>query len=102
MGRARMITMRILLALILLAPALLVSQEPRPPAVEDQYRHAMSLLLAGNPNASDRDQAVTLLRAAASQNYAPAETALGTIYEQGILVTKEASQAILFYRKAAD
>jgi TPR repeat protein len=97
-----MIAMRFLLTLILLAPASLVSQEPRAQAVQDQYRQAMSLLLAGNPNASDRDQAVTLLRAAASQDYAPAETALGTIYEQGILVTKEVSQAILFYRKAAD
>jgi TPR repeat protein len=97
-----MLRTRFLLTFILLAPALLVSQEPKPPAVEDQYRLAMSLLLADNPNQSDRDQAVALLRAAASRNYAPAETALGTIYQQGILVTKEASQAILFYRKAAD
>jgi TPR repeat protein len=97
-----MITMKFLLTLILLAPASLGSQELKPQAVQDQYRQAMSLLLAGNPNASDRDQALTLLRAAASRDYAPAETALGTIYEQGILITKEASQAILFYRKAAD
>ena len=97
-----MITMKFLLTLILLAPASLISQEPRPPAVQDQYRQAMSLLLAGNPNPSDRDQAVTLLRAAASQNYAPAQTALGTIYEQGILATQDVSQTILLYRKAAD
>ena len=97
-----MIAMRFLLALILLASTALVSQEPKPQAVQDQYRQAMSLLLAGNPNASDRDRAVALLQAAASQNYAPAETALGTIYEQGILVTKEVSKAILFYSKAAD
>jgi len=97
-----MITMKFLLTLILFAPASLVSQEPKPQAVQDQYRQAMSLLLAGNPNASDRDQAITLLRAALSQNYAPAQTALGTIDEKAILVTQEVSQAILFYNKAAD
>jgi TPR repeat protein len=97
-----MLRTRFLLIFIFLAPALLVSQELRPPAVEDQYRHAMSLLLADNPNQSDRDQAVALLRAAASRNYAPAETALGTIYQQGILVTQDVGQAVAWYRKAAD
>lgn len=87
--------------LILLAPMAL-SQEPKPPAAQEQYRQAMSLLLAGNPSQSDRDRAVTLLRAAASKNYTPAETALGTIYQEGVLVAPDSTEAVYWYRKAAD
>ncbi|HEY2359663.1 MAG TPA: tetratricopeptide repeat protein [Candidatus Angelobacter sp.] len=94
--------LRFFLTLILLVPMSLVSQEPKPAAAQDQYRQAMSLLLGSNANQSDQDQAVTLLRAAASQNYAPAQTTLGTIYQEGILVARDPSQAILWYRKAAD
>ena len=97
-----MFRMRFFPTLLLVAAVSLISQEPKPAAAQDQYRQAMSLLLGGNPNLTDRDQAVMLLRAAALQNYVPAETALGTIYQEGILTTADADQAIHWYLKAAD
>lgn len=97
-----MLRMRLLVTSFLLVATVVVSQEPKPASPEDQYRQAMGLLLAGNPNQSGRDQALTLLRAAASQNYVPAETALGTLYQDGTLIAPDAGQAILWFRKAAD
>ena len=90
-----------LLILNVLTPALLLAQEPRPAAAQDQYRQAMSLLLAGNSNQSDLDQAVELLRRAALQNYAPAQAALGAIYQEGTVISPDIGQAILWYGKAA-
>lgn len=97
-----MLRIRLLTILLFFASASLVSQEPKRPTAQDQYQHAMSLLLTGNTNQSDRDQAIMLLRAAAAQDFVPAETALGTIYEEGVLTAPDTSQAILWFRKAAD
>lgn len=97
-----MLRMKLLVASLLLVATVVVSQEPKPASPEEQYRQAMGLLLAGNPSQSDRDQALTLLRAAASRNFVPAETALGTVYQDGILIAPDAGQAIFWFRKAAD
>jgi TPR repeat protein len=69
---------------------------------EDQYRRGMGLLLTVNPTLQDRDDALALFRAAADQNYVPAETALGTLYERGYLATQDVRKAISWYEKAAN
>jgi TPR repeat protein len=69
---------------------------------QEQYRKAISLLLAGNNRQSDQDDAVNLLRTAAGSGYSPAQTALGTAYEQGFVVTQNTQQAIAWYKKAAE
>lgn len=69
---------------------------------EEQYRGAMSLLLAGNSSTADQSDALNLLRLAADRGYSPAQTALGTIYEHGEGVMQDAQSAIAWYKKAAD
>lgn len=69
-------------------------------AAED-YRHAMSLLIGNNQDKSDQDEALELLHAAADRGYAPGQTAMGAIYEEGVLRAQDIPQAILWYRKAA-
>jgi len=97
-----MLRVRLIVVLLLVAPVFANAQEPKAASAPDQYRQAMSLLLAGDSNQSDRDQAISLLRMAAGQGYAPAQTALATTYEEGVLVTADMTQAIAWYRKAAD
>jgi TPR repeat protein len=72
------------------------------PGAEAQYRKAMGLLLTVNPTLQNRDEAVTLFRAAADQKYVPAETALGTLYERGNLTAQDIREAISWYEKAAN
>ncbi len=72
------------------------------PGAEAQYRKAMGLLLTVNPTLQNRDEALTLFRAAADQKYVPAETALGTLYERGNLAAQDIREAISWYEKAAN
>ena len=68
----------------------------------EQYRKAISLLLAGNNRQSDQNDAVNLLRVAAGSGYSPAQTALASAYEQGFVLTQDTQQAIGWYKKAAE
>ncbi len=68
----------------------------------EQYKQAIGLLLGNNRNQSDQSDALRLLRLAADQGYAPAETGLGAVYESGDLVARDIPQAIRWYTKAAD
>jgi TPR repeat protein len=69
---------------------------------EEQYRRAMSLLLANNNSQVDLNDALNLLRLSADQGYAPAQTALGTAYERGFVVISDTQRAIDWYKKAAE
>ena len=69
---------------------------------EENYRRAMSLLLGNNMNLTDRETAVNLLRSAADRDFVPAQTALGTAYEKGVLGSQDTYVAIRWYTKAAD
>ena len=73
-----------------------------PPVAREQYKQAISLLLGNNTSTSDQDEALRLLRAAADQSYFPAETGLGTVYENGSLIAKDIPQAIRWYTRAAE
>src|SRR6185312_5634385 len=65
------------------------------------YRHAMSLLIGNNQDTSDQDTALELLHSSADRGYAPSQTAMGAIYEKGVLRLQDIPQAILWYSKAA-
>lgn len=67
----------------------------------EQYRKAMSLLIA-NASQADQNDALDQLRLAADQGYAPAESSLGTIYQQGLIVAQDVPTAITWFKKAAD
>jgi len=69
---------------------------------EEQYRRAMSLLLAGNNDQTDKNDALNLLRLSADQGYFPAQTALATAYQRGFVVPQDIQQAIAWYKKAAN
>lgn len=69
---------------------------------QEQYRKAISLLLAGNNHQSDQNDALNLLRASAVAGYSPAQTALASAYEQGFVLTQDTQQAIGWYKKAAE
>ncbi len=77
-----------------------VFSQSQPP--EQQYKKAMGFLLTANPNLQDRDAALELLRSAARQDYVPAQTALGTIFERGNLAAQDIREAIAWYEKAAN
>jgi TPR repeat protein len=69
---------------------------------QEQYRKAISLLLAGNNRQSDQNDALALLRASAVSGYSAAQTALASAYEQGFVLTQDTQQAIGWYKKAAE
>ncbi len=69
---------------------------------EQQYKKALGFLLTANPSLQDRDAALELLRSAARQDYVPAQTALGTIFERGNLSAQDIREAIAWYEKAAN
>jgi TPR repeat protein len=85
--------------LLLIVQPLAFSGVPGP---EEQYRRAMGFLLTANPTLQDRDDALALFRAAADQDYVPAQTALGNLYERGNLATQDVRKAISWYEKAAN
>jgi TPR repeat protein len=83
--------------LIALSPPLVHAATP-----QEQYRKAISVLVGGSDHQSDMDDAARLLRIAADSGYSPAQTALGSAYEQGIAVSQDTQQAISWYKKAAE
>lgn len=68
---------------------------------EEQYREAMSLLLV-NYDQADVNAAMRLLAISADRGYPPAQTAMGTVYEQGFGVTPDIRRAADWYKKAAE
>ncbi|MBZ5521611.1 MAG: sel1 repeat family protein [Acidobacteriia bacterium] len=69
---------------------------------EEQYQKALGFLLASSHSQTDRDEALNLLRAAADKNYAPAQTALGTLYAKDSFTPRDISKAIDWFTKAAE
>src|SRR5260370_41599533 len=96
MKMAIRVAFALLLATSITAPAMATA------TAEEQYRNAISLLLGQNGSQSDRSDALNLLRSAANQDFVPAQTALGTAYEQGVLTMQDIQQAIGWYTKAAN
>src|SRR5262249_40045795 len=92
---------RIVLLLLSLAFAFSLSALPTSSPGE-KYRKAMSLLLGNNLSLQDRDDALKLLQSAAEEEFAPAQTALGTVYELGTLGSADIQRAIHWYTKAAN
>lgn len=88
----------ILLLTMTVASLSIVSAKP---SAAQQYRKAMSLLVANNDQA-DLNDALNQLRLAADQGYAPAQSALGSIYQQGFIVAQDVPTAMAWYKKAAD
>jgi TPR repeat protein len=66
----------------------------------DKYQRAMSLLVL-NTDSSEQRQAVEILRSAAGDGYAPAQTAFATLLEGGALVNQDIQQALDWYKRAA-
>jgi TPR repeat protein len=66
----------------------------------DKYQKAMSLLLL-NTDSSEQRQAVEILRSAAVDGYAPAQTALATLLEGGAFVSQDILKAVDWYKRAA-
>jgi TPR repeat protein len=71
-------------------------------SAQDDFNKAIGILLAPGHSQSDRDQALELLRVAADKHYAPAQTALGTIYVKGAMITRDVPKAIDWFTKAAE
>ena len=69
---------------------------------ESLYRKAMGLLVTDAPNSREHDEALTLLRGAADRRYAPAETALGTLFERGDSSDRDINLALKWYEAAAN
>ena len=73
-----------------------------PTQPDQQYRKAIGLLALGNPTRQEHDDALKMLRAAADQKYAPAQTALATVYERGNLSDQDMHLALNWYEAAAN
>jgi len=71
-------------------------------SAQENYNQALGTLLAAGHSQTDRDQALSLLRSAAEKNYAPAQTALGTIYAKGGITPRDIPKAIDWFTQAAE
>jgi TPR repeat protein len=67
----------------------------------EKYEQGMAFILLST-SSTEQLQGVELLRSAASQGYGPAQTAMGTLLENGILLMPDAHQAVDWYKKSAD
>ncbi len=67
---------------------------------QQNFDHGMNLITGTGVNRSDLD-AVTYFRRAAEAGYAPAQTAMGYLYETGTVVTGDLRTAADWYAKAA-
>ena len=93
-----------LLLLGLVLPLCLFGQEPRGPAgpsAAQLYQTGMNYMTGTGVSRSDV-QGEVFLRRAAVQGYAPAQVALGLLYEVGLVVVQDPGQAASWYRKSAD
>ena len=90
-----------LAAFFALALSLRAADLPPPAEAETQFQSAKTLIQADNP---DRDpmKAFVLMKQAADQGYAEAESGLGFLYSAGIGTPRNDSQAVVWLKKAAD
>lgn len=89
-----------LLALsIIAACAFSVAQEPK--ASKSPAKGFESGLAALTSGASEKiSEGLQQVRTSADSGYAPAQTAMGSIYFEGRFVTRDPQQAISWYKKA--
>jgi TPR repeat protein len=73
-----------------------------PTQPDQQYRKAIGLLALGLPTPREHDDALKMLRAAADKQYAPAQTALATVYERGSASDRDMHLALNWYEAAAN
>jgi TPR repeat protein len=67
---------------------------------DELFRRGMNAFAGSGPGRSDAS-AVTDIERSAEQGYAPAQTVLGYLYENGIFLTSSPGQAVEWYSKAA-
>jgi len=68
-------------AAIVFACTIFISAKAADPTAPEKYQQAMSFILLST-SSIEQLQGVEILRAAASQGYGPAQTALGTLLEK--------------------
>ena len=97
--------MRSIFCAVLLATFVIsgLAQEPKSSQLSPEalFNRGMNALQGTGPSRSDL-KAIADVRSAAEQGFAPAQTALGYFYENGIIVTSTPAEAVRWYRKAAD
>ena len=76
-----------------------IGEDPRAPS--EQYCLGLSYQFALNRN-RDSVKALTWLRRAAAQSFAPAQAVLGYMLEQGIGTPKNPAEAVQWYRRSAE
>jgi uncharacterized protein len=81
----------------LLTSQFLSAQSPNAPKLFERGMNALEGSSAGHDNLA----AVDLLRSSADLGYAPAQVALGYLYDTGTILAAESGQAQEWYRKAA-
>lgn len=90
-----------ILLLLLLNFTSAQSQENSSPSEGQRlYEQAMNMIRGSSFNRNDRD-AIELFRRSADTGYAPAQVALGYIYESGFSVASEPRKAMDWYQKSA-
>ncbi|HYX67937.1 MAG TPA: tetratricopeptide repeat protein [Terriglobales bacterium] len=93
-----------LLLLSLVLASRLFAQEPQGgpgPSAAQLYHTGMNFLTGTGVSRSDT-QGEAALRRSATQGYAPAQVALGLLYESGQVVVQNPGEAASWYRKSAD
>ena len=92
-----------IVAIIFSCPVFGQSSDAPEAAPKEKYRQALGLLTGSATAQADRDQAMSLLQSAAEHGYAPAQTALGTIYARaGGAVPRDMAKAVEWFTKAAE
>src|SRR5258708_36951664 len=92
-----------IVAIIFSCPVFGQSSDAPEAAPKDEYRQALGLLTGSATAQADRDHAMSLLQSAAEHGYAPAQTALGTIYARaGGAVPRDMAKAVEWFTKAAE
>lgn len=69
---------------------------------EQRYVQAMAVLTSSVSVQTDRNDALELLRSSADENYAPAQTALGTYYSHSGFAPRDMGKAVEWFAKAAE
>lgn len=96
--------MRLFIAAVLLSFTFAsLAQEPRSalPSPEARFNAGMNALQGTGTSRNDL-RAVDEIRSAAESGYAPAQTVLGYVYENGIILARTPTQAANWFRKAAE
>src|SRR5258707_1060219 len=96
--------LRLMIVVIVFSCSVFGQSGAQPEATpKEKYRQALGLLTGSATTQAERDQAMSLLQSAAEQSYAPAQTALGTIYARaGGAPPRDMPKAIEWFAKAAE